>query len=126
MKKWLVLTISLILLAIPIKTLALTTSTIYCYNENTLIENITVYKDGNISTLSLPIHCDLGCDNTLSQCIPFCLYGYYAGKCLPYCEAEYNTTTGECNIPVFQQNLYLLVVITVFFIIIGWLWSRKK
>lgn len=49
---------------------ALTNSIIYCYDNQTLVENITVYKDSNISTLMLPVTCDWDCDNVTNSCNP--------------------------------------------------------
>lgn len=49
---------------------ALENSTIVCIDNDTLQENVTIYKDGNSSTLSLATHCNYGCDNATIMCSP--------------------------------------------------------
>jgi len=95
MKKRLILTLIIVLLIIPNIAFALTNSTIYCLDNTTLVENITVYVDDNSSTLSLPVHCDWGCDNI----------------------------TNTCNPPEFQQYLLIFIVIIVS-CILGYLFIR--
>ena len=64
------LIILLILLTLITPAFALTNSTISCIDNTTLEENITVYMDGNASTISLPIRCQNGCDNVTNSCEP--------------------------------------------------------
>lgn len=68
MKKYLVLMV--VLFAIPINAYALTNSTIQCNTNQTLEENITIYVDGNASTLSLYTFCSNDCDNVTRSCNP--------------------------------------------------------
>lgn len=69
-KTW-ILVMFVVLMAIPFGAEAFpTVGRIYCEDANTLAENITVYADDNVSTLSLPIHCAWGCDNVTLSCSP--------------------------------------------------------
>lgn len=56
--------------------LALTNSTIYCMDNQTLVENITVYRGSNMTTLSLPQNCPFGCDNVTNTCRKARIYEY--------------------------------------------------
>jgi len=94
--KRVILTLIMILLATPIIAFALTNSTIYCIDNETLAENITIYKDNNVSTLMLPVKCDWGCDNT----------------------------TNTCNPPIYQQNLIILGIIII--VIVGLYYLKKR
>ena len=59
-----------VLMAIPLKAMATTNSTISCIDASVLEENITVYISGNATTLSLPVHCPFGCDSITLTCSP--------------------------------------------------------
>ena len=50
--------------------LAFDNATINCFDNDTLLENITVYKDGNSSWLSVSTDCGNGCDNVTNNCRP--------------------------------------------------------
>ena len=78
---------------------ALTNSTIQCIDNTTLEENITVYVDGNTSTLSLYDKCSNGCDNI----------------------------TGSCRVPQSQENIIALIIFCVimFFVAKIYKWFRR-
>lgn len=65
-----ILLICVLLGGIPLGTYAATNSTIQCYDDYVLEENITVYVDGNVSTATLWQRCPNGCDNTTLSCNP--------------------------------------------------------
>ena len=100
MNKWLVFGLIMALLAMPIYAKALVNSIIYCFDNSTLIENITVYKDNNVSSLMLPVYCDWGCDNT----------------------------TNSCNPPEYMQNVYniIIVVIIIIFFAVLIAWAKRR
>jgi hypothetical protein len=66
--RWLIFVMIMSLLCIPVH--ALDNSTIYCVNNGTLMENITVYKDGNSSWYAIQSACENGCDNITFSCNP--------------------------------------------------------
>lgn len=96
MNRWLIIGIMIACLWTMNIAYALISSTIYCLDNSTLIENITVYKDANVSSLMLPVYCDYGCDNI----------------------------TLACQIPTYQNTL-LIIVCFIVFVIIGF-WIIKK
>lgn len=67
----------------PMAAMAITNSTVYCNTNQTLLENITIYKDGNVSNYWTTLVCPAGCDNTTMLCAP----------------------------PTYQQNLIIIGVI---------------
>ena len=69
MRKILIL-ILILLLASSASALNITNSTISCLDNTTLLENITVYKDGNISNLWTAVKCDYGCENAVCSDSP--------------------------------------------------------
>ena len=70
MIKTAILPLLVFLLAMPLVGEALTNSSIVCIDEFTLQENITVYFDENVSTVSLPVRCPFGCDSKTLACSP--------------------------------------------------------
>lgn len=60
---------TLLLLASPVLAMPIN-STITCNTNQTLQENITVYKDGNSTNLSLSTYCPYDCDNVTKACNP--------------------------------------------------------
>lgn len=71
---------TLLMLAVPALAMPIN-STITCNTNQTLQENITVYKDGNSTNLSLSTYCPYDCDNTSKACNPpkFVQLGYVIG-----------------------------------------------
>jgi len=66
MRKLLILILVLFLFGMG-TVFALTNSIIYC-DGTALIENITVYVDNNITTVTFPTNCTWGCDNVTNSC----------------------------------------------------------
>lgn len=57
-------------IVIQTKVMALTNSSIECFNTEVLEENVTVYVDGNASTVTIHKLCPNGCDNVTNSCEP--------------------------------------------------------
>lgn len=89
-KAWLLplFLVTLGIFSVPV--LAYQNSSILCISNQTLQENITVYKDGNMTNLTLNNWCQNGCDNVSAACSP----------------------------PPYQQNLIIIGILIVVGIII--------
>ena len=87
---------ALLLLSMPV--MALDNTTIYCLDNSTLMENITVYKDGNSSWYALTTHCENDCDNI----------------------------TMMCNPPEYQQSMvnFGIIILIILMVVVVWRWRR--